>query len=94
MVLIQYIGRLRRDFRKTFESPEGRHVLMHLYTHRGGNKIGYRPGCSAIDLAFADGKRFAWLMILDNLREEDDEMRKYLIEHLAERRREEEMNER
>lgn len=91
MSLLKYMGRLKRDFQLTFDTDHGRHVLVHLYTKLGANKTSYSPGCSATDLAFGEGKRFAWLIILEQLREEDQDMRKYLEEHIAERRREEDM---
>ena len=88
----EYVDRLRSDFKKTFKTTAGKHVLMHLYTHLGGHMTSYKQGCNGIDIAFNEGKRLGWLVIQEQLKNMDDiEARRLLAEHLAERRREEEM---
>jgi len=89
MSLLSYMSRLKRDYRNTFGTESGRHVLVHLYTKLGGNRTSITQKFDPIELAFNEGKRFAWLVILDHLKENDQDMRGMLEEHIAERKREE-----
>ena len=82
-----YQDRLKADYRNVFGSPAGRNVLLDLYTHLQGNKSSF--SLSSGETHFNEGKRWAWLRIMAQLREEDMEMRKLLEENLNERRREE-----
>ncbi len=83
----KYRARLKASYRETFESECGKHVLMDLYTHLNGNKSSFDPNPHVT--MFNEGKRWAWLRILAQLREEDMEMRKLLEQHNSERIREE-----
>lgn len=83
----KYRARLKSSYRETFGSECGKHVLMDLYTHLNGNKSSFDPNQNVV--LFNEGKRWAWLRIMAQLREEDMEMRKLLEEHTNERLREE-----
>ena len=83
-----YVFRLRSAFRKTFATDSGRTVLAYFYTHLGGHRTSMPNSCDPIELAFNEGKRFAWLMILEQLRENDQDMRTILETDIAERARE------
>ena len=84
-----YPDRLKSDFRKTFKTKSGQHVLMHLYTHLHGTSTSMPPTGNPFELAFNEGKRFALLIVLEQLKEDDQDMRVVLGEHIAERLREE-----
>ena len=88
-----YVDRLKSDYRKTFGTRSGEHVLMDLYSHLQGKKSSWPASGNAHELAFNEGKRWVWLRIMEQLRIEDIAAREMLEEHIAERRREEGMEE-
>jgi len=85
----EYVDRLKADYRKTFGTPSGRHVLMDLYSHLGGKHTSFPASGNPFEMAFNEGKRWAWLRIASHLIEEDEDFRKMLKSHLEERMREE-----
>ena len=85
----EYVDRLKSDYRKCFSTPSGRHVLMDMYSHLGGKHTSYPASGNPFEMAFNEGKRWAWLRIMSQLNEGDIEIRRMLDQHLAERAREE-----
>ncbi len=62
---------------------------MWLYERLYGKQTTFPTSGNAIELARNEGMRTAWLMIMEQLREEDREVRKAYEEHIADQRREE-----
>jgi len=83
-----YVDRVRSDFRKTFDTPSGKHTLMWLYENLHGKQSTFPEDGNSHKLAFNEGKRMAWLLIMENLREEDMDMRRQYEEYLTGKRRE------
>jgi len=83
-----YVDRMRSDYRKTFDTPQGKHVLMDLYEKLHGKQSTFPEDGNSHRLAFNEGKRMAWLMIMENLREEDIDVRRLYEEYLTGKRRE------
>ncbi len=81
--------RLRDDFRKTFETEHGERVLMWLYERLFGKQSTFPESGKSSELARNEGMRTAWLLIMEQLREEDIDVRRAYEEHIADKRREE-----
>ena len=81
--------RIRNAFRKTFKTAHGKTVLMHLYEKLFGNQSTFPKSCDPYAHAFNEGQRMALLMIVEELREQDWELRKMYEEHINERYNEE-----
>ncbi len=86
-----YVSRLKAAYRKVFDedSPEGRLVLMDLYEHLQGKHTSFPMNGNPFELAFNEGKRWAWLRVMEQLRIEDVDARELHRKHNAERRIEE-----
>ncbi len=74
--------RTRNAFRKTFGTASGKTVLMHLYEKLHGNQSTFPQSCDPYEHAFNEGKRMALLMIVEELRDQDWELRKMYEEHI------------
>lgn len=81
--------RRRSDFRKTFGTASGKNVLTYLYGALFGKQPTVPLDGNPYITARNEGMRDAFLLIMEQLREEDMEMRKYYEDYLAENRREE-----
>ncbi len=89
MGLREYRDRLKIDYRKTFQTPTGEHVLMDLYSHLQGKVSSMPPDGNPTLLAFNEGKRWAWLHIMERLRLDDTDAREMHKQYIDERAREE-----
>lgn len=85
----RYQSRIRASFRKVFETPAGQDVIAYLYERCHGNQSTFPQSGNSHELAFNEGKRMAYLMIMDQLREEDSDVRKAYRLHTDEKLREE-----
>ena len=85
----EYKSRLKSDYQKTFKTASGKHVLMDLYTHLGGKHSSWPQSGDSHELAFNEGKRWAWLRVMSQLRTDDIEMNRLYSEHIASRQSEE-----
>ncbi len=81
--------RLRADFRKTFETEHGERVLMWLYERLYGKQSTFPVSGNDSEFFRNEGMRTAWLMIMEQLREEDREIRTAYERYIADKRREE-----
>ncbi|MFQ5471540.1 MAG: hypothetical protein ACE5F1_11215 [Planctomycetota bacterium] len=82
-----YQKRLDSDYRKTFKTPAGKHVLMDLYVHFGQRST-FVPDNPHLSV-FNEGCRFPYLHIQAKLNRTDLDDREERVSYLAERRREE-----
>lgn len=62
---------------------------MWLYEQLHGKQSTFPKSGKSIELALNEGKRVAWLLIMEQLREEDLEMREAYETWIADNRREE-----
>ncbi len=85
----EYVDRLKADYRKTFGTPAGKHVLMNLYEQCHGATSTLPMDGNPIRMAVYEGKRVVLLHILDHLKVEPLALRKMHQEHKDERAREE-----
>jgi hypothetical protein len=82
------VDRLKSDYRKTFGSAHGKHVLMDLYQRCHGVTPTLPLSGNPFEMAVNEGKRVALLYIVDKLKVEDTELREMLERHNEEKRRE------
>jgi len=85
----EYVDRLSSDYRKTFGTSPGRHVLMDLYDKCHGMSSTLPASSNPFEMAKNEGKRVVLLYIVDKLKEHDQDLRKLWEEHIAQRLREE-----
>lgn len=85
----EYVDRLRADYRKTFGTESGKHVLMDLYQRCHGMSSTLPASGNPFEMARNEGKRVVYLFIMDQLKESDQDLRKLWEEHIAQRLREE-----
>ena len=84
-----YVDRLSSDYRKTFGTASGKHVLMDLYKNLHGMDSTFPVSGNATELALNEGKRWALLYLTSHLKEHDQDLRQLWEQHIAERTREE-----
>ncbi len=72
----KYVDRLRADYRKTFGTAAGKHVLMDLYKNCHGMRSTFPRSGQSLELALNEGKRWVLLYIVDKLKENDEDLRK------------------
>lgn len=89
MGLREYFSRLSTDYRKTFATDSGKHVLMDLYSRCFGLATTLTPSGNPFEMARNEGMRMVLLHILTHLKEDDQDLRKLWEQHIAERKREE-----
>jgi hypothetical protein len=85
----EYVDRLSSDYRKTFKTASGKHVLMDLYEKCHGMNTTLPTSGNPFEMARNEGKRVVMLYIVDKLKEDDQDLRKLWEQHIAERVREE-----
>ncbi len=85
----EYVDRLASDYRKTFKTASGKHVLMDLYSRCFGLATTFTPSGNPFEMARNEGMRMVLLHILAHLKESDQDLRKLWEQHIAERKREE-----
>lgn len=83
----EYKSRLVSDFRKTFGTRHGKHVLMHFYTHLFGSRTTYQPGSAPEQTFVNEGMRMAWLMFDEYLKVSPEDLIKEQRDYLEERKR-------
>lgn len=66
----------RFDFRKVFGTPEGKRVMLYLYERLNAKTTTMPQDGNPTLLAWNEGKRFAWLLIQEMMREDDPELRR------------------
>ena len=82
-----YVTRLMKAYRTVFEdSAEGKLVLMDLYEHLQGKHTSFPMNGNPFELAFNEGKRWAWLRVMAQLRIEDFDAMQMHKQHIKERR--------
>ena len=81
--------RLKADFQKTFGTEHGERVLMHLYERLHGKQTTMPNDGNPTTLAFNEGMRMTWLIIMEQMREEDIEIRVAYERYIGDKRREE-----
>ena len=85
----EYVDRIASDYRKTFKTASGKHVLMDLYEKCHGLHSTFPVSGSSMEMAHNEGKRWVLLYLVDKLKEHDQDLRKLWENHIAERVREE-----
>lgn len=85
----EYVDRLANDYRKTFKTASGKHVLMDLYSRCYGLATTFPTSGNPFEMAKNEGMRMVLLHVLAHLKENDQDMRKLWEQHVAEREREE-----
>lgn len=85
----EYVSRLASDYRKTFKTASGKHVLMDLYEKCHGMRSTFPQSGNPFETARNEGKRTVLLHILSQLKEDDQDLRKLWEQHISERVREE-----
>jgi hypothetical protein len=85
----EYVDRLASDYRKTFKSASGKHVLMDLYDKCHGMSTTLPMNGNPFEMARNEGKRVVLLYVVDKLKDDDQDLRKLWEQHIAERVREE-----
>ena len=85
----EYVDRLAADYRKTFKTASGKHVLMDLYQRCHGLTSTLPASGNPFQMSVNEGKRVTFLYIMEKLKESDQDLRKLWEEHIAERQREE-----
>ncbi len=81
-----HVTRLQSDVRKTFKTAHGKQVLMWLYHTLFGKQTTFPENIDSHRMAFNEGMRMVWLLIMEQLREDDIEMRGAYEEWIAEHR--------
>jgi len=84
-----YTDRLTSDYRKTFATPSGRHVLMDMYHHGHGDSTTWPKSGNPFEMTWNEGKRAFLLRITGFLKSDAADLRKMFEAHLEERVREE-----
>ena len=80
--------RVRQEFQRTFDTDAGQFVLAWLYEPLHGKQSTFPQSGNPFEMAHNEGMRMAWLLILEQLKEEDIEVRRVYEEYLAEKRKE------
>jgi hypothetical protein len=80
--------RIRNAFRKTFKTAHGTTTLMYLYEHCFGNQSTFPQSSDPYRHAFNEGMRMALLLILEQLKEDDVQLREQYKLYNEERQRE------
>ncbi len=68
--------RRRQDFQQVFGTQNGERVLMHLYERCFGKQSTWPPSGDPLLLARNEGMRTVLLMIVEELRKEDMDLRR------------------
>lgn len=84
----EYIDRLKSDYRKTFGTASGKHVLMDLYKKCHGMDSTFPVSGNSLEMAHNEGKRWVFLGIEKHLKEGRSDLNKQWDAHMDQRERE------